>query len=152
MSRHIKKESELIQSTNSFFQLPNRRNWYAVKDGNITEHNSLVVAMLESPDYVIFDRYDTASPRYNFITWYFDSRINLISHIPFGEWKLGEIKFDWHGKRNTFKLLDPLGISREVKLSMYFPHVPGQLKQYIIHDSFADYDDSLRTRTSHNAE
>ena len=142
MNRYIKIEGDLLKSTDSFFQLPNNRDWYAVKDGAISQHNSLADVMFNNPDFIVFDRYDHAKPRPNFITWYFDSRMHQISQIPVGQWMRGEISLDGYGNRNIFKLQDPLGETRKIKLSRYLPNVPGELSKYISFNSYKDYDSS----------
>jgi len=143
MINYLKFESDLITNTNGHFDITNtsvRKTWYVVKDKEIFEFGNLATAMLKSPDYIIFDRFDNITPTFNFTRLYFDKNLNQIQHIVFNNWRLGEASFDYYNNLNTYILIDPLGEERKVKLSSFFPYIYSELKEYIMYDSYKSYD------------
>jgi hypothetical protein len=147
MSRYLKIESDIIADTNGHFNSQNcnvRKLWYAVKENRITEYNNLAQAMLINPEYVIFDRFDNCTPQFNYTTLYYNHNMNLVPHIEFNGWKLGNVYFDYYNNRNTFDLMDPTGKTQRVKLSRYFPDIMNELNKYIICKSYQDYQNSAQ--------
>ena len=142
MPDYLKMESDIIAATNGHFNLQTcnvQKKWYSVKGHKINEHNNLAQAMLCIPDYIIFDRFDNCTPHHNYTTLYYNRNMELVSHIDFNNWQLGNVYFDYNNNRNTFELTDPTGRSERVKLSKYFPDIMHGLDKYLSFKSFDEF-------------
>jgi hypothetical protein len=139
MEKYLQKEETLIKQTNFFFENSKKviTHWYSVLNGKIYPHPRLINAVMHKPDYLIFERYDD-SHNPILVTIYYDMDLNPIPYLPFEKWKLYENRSAF-GRRKYFLLEDPVGIKNEVKLSDYFPSVPGALEPYIKFNSFEEF-------------
>ena len=139
MEKYLQKEEELIKQTEYFFSKSKKvyTSWYSVIDGEIYEHSRLINAMLNHPDFLIFERYDD---EYNptLVTIYYDVKLNVIPFLNFNSWKLYQ-NTSAYGKRKHFLLEDPIGVKKSVALSEYFPSVPGYLRNFTEYDSLSEF-------------
>lgn len=136
---YLAKESELIVKSDFIFKDCKKiiTNWFALKNGKITEHRSLANAMQLRPEYLILERkgdYINA-PK---LTLYYDKDLNDSAYLPFDNWKLYDSKPYFNGKQR-FYLEDPLQVRKDIDLGIYFPNVPAAIQKYLKFESFEDY-------------
>ncbi len=146
MIQYLLKEKELLEVTDYNFTISDRKSfkWFSMKSGEITEHLHLIHAMAENPQCLIFRRNDTVIAN-KFLTIYFDSDLQVISYLPFNNWRLHD-NISSFGKYKYFNLEDPKGIKKSVALTEYYPYLPLHLKPYIICRSFEEYESMERSK------